>query len=1394
MSTQPSNPPAAAPPPARKKRVWLYVVGVAAVLLLLGIGGIVWYASTPEFENLVREKLIATLEKATGGRVELGAFRWSLRNLAFEADGLTIHGLEAANEVPYAHVDRIYVRVKFLSFIRPKIDLNYLEADHPVFHLIIYANGSTNQPRPKTETSNTSVKDTIFDLKVGRTEIRNGMALINQRALPFELAANDVGIVVTYAAAQDHYLASVHAADVTAERGKDPPIHSKFDVSADIGRKTLNVSQFQLQTGDSALQATAELQNFANPQWKLTAKGKVDIRAVMALAPVEGVDRGVVDLDLNGQGTQTQLVLDGRANVADAAYHINSVHITGVDVDTAIHATQDDLVFSGVRARIRRGGSVDAEMRVAHWLGTMLAQPGQPASASVRRGMIRAKLHGITMRTVLDFVAPHQYDELGFDTAASGDGSVDWTGDASDLTAKAYVTLSPSARTPDGEVPMSGLVDGTYFQRNGSVLIRQLQAQTPASKIEVTGGLGVYPLSRPSKLQASVETTNLSEFDRALATLGFSAGGKKGLQAVPLHLEGQAQFRGTVSGTLANPDAKGHLTATNFDVVLPAETTQPAPAVVVANAPTHPAVSPTPASAANPPVAPAAERTIHWDSLKVDAEYSSQLISVQQATVARGKTVIHASGQLQAHRISARRSAFDDESAISADVKVQDAALDEVLALAGENLPVTGTVNLNAHVGGELGNLNGGGHVSILGGEAYGEPYRSLNADLKFAGEEVGVSKLVLLQNGAQLTANGGFGIRTKQFHFQAEGKDFDLSHTEYFKNAKYPIAGQLVFSADGSGTLAAPAIHTNAHLTKIRIGSETNGVVDLEAHTDHDNVFYTVSARLASASLHVSGQTAISGDYATEASASLSNLDVNPFMEQFHVQGVTWHSSIAGNLNVSGPLRQPRQLQGDAQISQLSLSIAGRPLKSEGPLHAQLNNGILRLDPFHLIGENTDFRAQGSVGLLRANHLMNLSAQGSVNMKLLETLYPDMTSSGQVTFDMNATGTFDRPDLTGQVKLTNVAVNMGDFPNGLTQLNGTLQFDQDRLQVATLTGTTGGGQVSVTGYMTYQQGIYCDLTVTGTSIRIRYPTGISSIVNTKLRLQGTQDSLLLNGNVLLTRFTISPNLDFASFAGPSNNISPPPDPNAFSNRVRLDIHMTSSPELDFQNSFAKLAGDVDLRVRGTVAQPTVLGRVNVTEGSATFAGTKYQLQHGDIFFTNPVRIEPVIDLDATAHVEDYDITIGLHGTPSNLAPTFRSEPPLTQQDIFSLLAMGRTQEEQQIYTVQTQNAGGNTAADALLGGALNATLSNRIQKLFGGGSVKIDPSWVGSIGNSTARITVAQQISKNATLTYATNINSTAQQLIQAEVNLTPTTSVLAVRDENGVFSLLFKVHRRYR
>ena len=97
------------------------------------------------------------------------------------------------------------------------------------------------------------------------------------------------------------------------------------------------------------------------------------------------------------------------------------------------------------------------------------------------------------------------------------------------------------------------------------------------------------------------------------------------------------------------------------------------------------------------------------------------------------------------------------------------------------------------------------------------------------------------------------------------------------------------------------------------------------------------------------------------------------------------------------------------------------------------------------------------------------------------------------------------------------------------------------------------------------------------------------------------------------------------------------------------------------------------------------------------------------------MRIHPTIDVNATARVETYDITVGLQGTMSNLKAAYRSDPPLSEADIFALLALGRTQEEAQLYQEQEVQAGANPTNSALLGGALNETVGNRIGRLFGG-------------------------------------------------------------------------------
>lgn len=1401
--------PAPQPHRSRWRIVGLVFAGLFALVLLV-IGIALWYTTTASFDTRVRNLLISTLEKDTGGRVDLGRFSLQLSNLQAEIDNLTIHGLEAPSEIPFAHIDRLVVRVKIISLFQAKVGLSYLGAAHPVVHLIVYPDGTTNQPVPKVKSSsNTSVSDEIFDLAIDRTELANGLAIVNDRKIPFNITADQLQASASYDQLRKHYLANLALNNIDLQHGNAKPVNSRLTLQADAARNDLRLSSLTFTSGDSHLQMSGRIQNFAQPQFDLKASGAIDLRTVEPLTGVAGLNRGTLHLAATGSGNMAAFTVRGRATLDDVAYATSSVHVNGLTASTNLLLTQDEISATDLRARLAEGGTLAGGLTIRNWKTTPPARPAPPvqrrpglgnrfhhrnsrAAVAIAKatpppapetGTVHLSLADFSLPSVLSAIAPPKYRHLGFDTAASGTLDARWTGSVSHLTGAVDLHFAPNRTPAPGEVPVSGAIVGSYSQAAGIAQLANLQIDTPATHLRASGSLGIYPASRASQIGINLVTTNLGEFHRAITALTAKPNGKGASTAIPVDLHGPAQFHGTISGTVANPSINGHLTATNFDIAVQTPATSSGNKLQTASQPVTPG--------------PAATHTIHVDSAKADLEYAPGIVSLENASIVAGKTTIQASGRLRAHLLRNHKYVFDDDSAIAANAAIHNASLGELLPLAGASLPVTGTLNFQARVGGTLGNLNGAGHLQIQGGDIEGDPYRSLSSDLHFAGRSLQATNLVFAQGGSRggnITGSAAYNLTTKQFQVAAQGAGFHLESVHQLQNAKYPVTGVLAFQLNASGTEEHPQLKADLHLTQIDLDDAAKGTVDATASTSNGNLLLGVTAHLNNATLQLHDTTQISGNYSSQGKLTIAQLDLNPLTRVFQLQGVQSQSPLNATVTFSGPLKQPKALQGDVDISPLALSLETIALKSSADIRAHLHNGDLTLDPLNIEGADTHLQANGSIELFGERRPIRFHSQGAVNLKIAQSFSKQITSSGEVTFNIDAAGTTQHPALRGEVKLADVNLASQNYINGISRMNGSMVFNEGRLELRNVTAYSGGGLIQLGGFVTYVAGLYTDITANAKDVRVRYPEGVTSMVDAKARLQGGLNSLLLSGDVQITRFTVSPNIDFASLSAASGGVSLPPDPNSFANKIRMEVHITSAPSMDFQNSYAKVAGTVNLWIRGTVEEPSVLGQVTVTEGQATFAGTTYELQRGVIYFSNPIRIEPIIDMQATAQVENYSITIGLHGTTNKLTPVFRSSPPLSEQDIFSLLALGRTQEEQQIYSQEQSQAGVNSTADALLGGAINATVSSRIQKLFGGGSVKIDPTYISTTGNATARLTVEQQISKNASLTYATNVNGTADQLIQGQWNLSSDLSVLAVRDESGVFSLIFTLRKRYR
>ena len=570
-------------------------------------------------------------------------------------------------------------------------------------------------------------------------------------------------------------------------------------------------------------------------------------------------------------------------------------------------------------------------------------------------------------------------------------------------------------------------------------------------------------------------------------------------------------------------------------------------------------------------------------------------------------------------------------------------------------------------------------------------------------------------------------------------------------------------------------------------------GNFTLRAVSQGSEVKITGQSEFEKAELKVDGNVQARGDWLADVYFRFRQLDVDSILRVYIPDGVTGHSMADGQVHVVGPLRRPRELQLTASLDGLEAGIEDVKLHNDGPVRFSIANQALKIDQFHLVGDETDVSATGVVQLTGERNL-DVRAQGQVNLKLIETFNADFTSSGVISVDLALSGPFAKPVMQGKVQIDHGAIAYIDLPSALSDVNGSLVFNQDRLQIENLTAHTGGGLVTFGGYATNRGGkLNFDLTLQGQDVRLRYPPGISSTANAGLHFVGGSSGSTLTGDITVTKLAMTPGFDFGAYLDRSQGSALPPT-NRLLNRIRLDVHIVTTPELQMQTSSVRLSGDADLHLRGTAGKPVILGRADIIEGEVYFNGTKYSLERGDVTFINPVTTTPVLDLQATTRIRDYDVTLNLNGQIDRPSVTYRSEPPLPTSDIIGLLAFGQTSEESAQLN-QSQSAFNSETSSAILSAALNATVSNRVQKLFGVSRIKIDPQGLTTETSPTQTgpaVTIEQQVQNNLTLTYTTNVAQASQQIIQVEYNLTRNVSIVALRDQNGVVSFDVRVRQR--
>ncbi|HBY58696.1 MAG TPA: hypothetical protein DEH78_02665 [Solibacterales bacterium] len=950
------------------------------------------------------------------------------------------------------------------------------------------------------------------------------------------------------------------------------------------------------------------------------------------------------------------------------------------------------------------------------------------------RFSVEGELNGLSLQRVVQFGAGKA---LPWSSSVTGtvkaEGRVE-NGQVHDAVADAALRLTAE----QGARPLDGGVNVNYRQREGRLYLGQSFLSTPVTRINFDGTLG-------ETLKVVLLTSDVEDLLPAASL--FTPNPPPALPVALRH--GELRFDGAVTGSLEKPRIAGKASARRLFY-----------------------------------------RDREFETVEAVVEASATGLTVRSLTARQGSAHLEGSAHavLSDWRLPGSASLDGRFRLRSVDIR-QWADAYGILAATGRIEGTVGGPVVRADVDVDA---PGYGNDRLDGAEAKVIATR----------DRIEVTEGSVRLGGARFAVSGVHEPPRTRFRIKGEGAP--LSRISAVRDWNQSFSALLDLDLSGEARIAEKStellsIEGRAALREVEAAKKRFGSAAVEASTANGTVTLAVTANLLGSEARGGGQVRLAEGFPSKLRLSLGKFPFAALEPLLESKSLPFAGHVSAEATLDGPLLDaPARIRaGDFELRP-KLESSTLVVRNQGPLVLSLDRRGLRFEQAVFVAPETNLTAVGTLAFGQRNP-WDLRLNGRMNLAVLNSFNPDLIAAGRSTLDAAVRGSFLDPQFGGRMELADASFYLRGVPNGVEKANGLVLFDRNRANIQRITAQTGCGQIQLGGFVGLSGGeLFYRLLGTLAKVRVRYPEGVSTTVDADLNLSGTPARSLLGGTLTIVRSGITPRTDLASLlADTSRAVQAPPTQNEFLQGLQLDVRIDTAPNVQVQTTLTRdIQLDARLHLRGSPAKPVLLGDVTVDRGEIQFFGTKYTINRGEISFFNPAKIEPVLDMDVETRVRAVTVNINFAGPMDKLNVNYRADPPLQLNEIIALLTVGRSpvSADPNSEVRQTASTAGQGGANSLLGAAVSAPVTGRLQRFFGVSRLKIDPQLNGLDNTPQARLTLEQQISKDVTLTYVTNLSRTQQQLVRLEWNLTGRFSVIAVRDENGVLGVDFQVRRRFR
>ena len=1334
------------PSPHRRGRHWILWLALALTVLppLL----ILLLVASVNTDGVHRYLLGLAQRKASeslGAEVRLQDLLIHFKNLSVDLYGIRVSGAEPYADPPLLRVDHIEAGVRVVSLFRGQWYLDKLQIDHPVAWIFVDKNGVSNIPKPQSSSNGSSTD--IFKLGIRHVVLDRGAVYYNSKPSALSADLHDVNFGTSFNSLQTKYSGQLAYRDGRLQYGNLQPMNHdlnvNFEATPDVF--TLNSGTLVLGNSRAVLSGTAK-QYKTNPvvqaHYDLIADGGQLAQILGQPTLPTGIVKASGSLAFAQQPNQNLLngaQLQGDLTSSSLAFNQPTLHTAVKNLSAHYSLKNGDANLTYLRADLL-GGELTGQ-------GTMQAITGNSHSK------FDLGLKGISLASIKSALGnASKVKDVVLDGVGNATATATWGKNLSDLIVKSDVTVNgrmgrvnvaqgqganqggtgnPNAGAGVSTVPVDAQLHATYLSAGQVLSLANSDVRSGSTNLSMNG-----TLSKNSSLALHLQANDLSQLNTWMAMFP----GKNG-KPPTMALAGAAHFDGNVRGSLSAPHLTGQLNLENLHV-----------------------------------------NGTDWKVLRTDVDLSPSSARLSNADLEpanRGRVTFDASVAL--HDWSA-----DETSAIQLGLNASKLDLATLARMSGQDFPVSGTLNAQMNVRGSIDNPTGNGTLTLDHATAYEQPIDSVKVEFSGRGKEAQAQLTVQLPAGK---LQGQLRVKPQQKTFVADlnSSGIDLAKLKALKDRGLDAKGMIEADAHGQGSFDNPEGRATIKVASLSTMGHHITEMQLNA-TVKDRVANTeFTSSVDKLPVHAQARVNLTGDYVADARLDTQTMPIEALMATYLPTGA---GNLSGTTEVHatlhGPLKDKNRLEAHVTIPVLKLAYGNTvQLAAAAPIHADYLKGVVNLQPVNIEGTDTKLQVQGAIPV-NGNAPMSLKANGTVNLQIAQLFNPELRSSGQLRMNIDANGVGPGGALGGEIDIVNANFASAALPVGLQNANGVLKLKTDRLEIASFQGAMGGGTLTAQGALVYRPQMQFDLGVTAKGVRMLYPQGVRETLNGNLRLSGTKDSSQLGGVVNLAEVSFTPGFDLDTLLGSfGEGVSAPEEP-GFAQNMALNIAVNSSSNVNLVSRTLSVAGNAALQIRGTAADPVVLGRANLTGGDVILHGDRYVLTGGTVQFVNPTMTEPVLNVSLTTTIQEYKINLRFNGPAAQMHTQYSSDPALPQADIISLLAFGHTTEANAA-TPNNQQPSMTQQAESLVASQVSSQVTSRISKAAGISQLSISPVLAGSTntGPPGAQITIRQRVTGNLFITFSTNVASTQGQTIQGQYQLTPRVALSATRDPNGGFAV---------